>query len=89
MYFISSWAGGVGRDSVSCVARKVDAIEIAERYSWGGESTWLVACILWTSPLCIYKNSLQKADWWYLLVSLSVAARGFNLTECWQQFQHK
>jgi hypothetical protein len=61
------------------VARKVDAIEIAERYSRGVSlhGWWLVFSGL---VLCASTNSLQKAEWWYLLVSLSVAARGGNLT---------
>jgi hypothetical protein len=77
-YIISSWAGGVGTDSVSCVARKVDAIEVAERCSWGVSlhGWWPV----FSGPVfCASRNSLQRAEW-YLLISLSVAARGGNLT---------
>jgi hypothetical protein len=34
----------VGRDSVSCAARKVDVTEVAERCSWGVSlhGSWLV-----------------------------------------------
>jgi len=56
-YFISSWTGGVGRDNVSCVTRKVDAIEVAGRCSWGVSlhGWWLVFSGL---VFCASRNSV-------------------------------